>query len=96
MQQMKKEGVRPDIHTYTSFINASCKAGDLQVFYNFARSLEIILFQEILFFHHHFELLQIKYLFHIFFVLFLRVLYSTNGFCDLLCIRKQWKMMSFI
>lgn len=29
MQQMKKEGVKPDIHTYTSFINACCKAGDL-------------------------------------------------------------------
>ncbi|KAM1702861.1 hypothetical protein ACFX1Q_028182 [Malus domestica] len=38
MHQMKKEGVRPDIHTYTSFINASCKAGDMQVFYNFSRS----------------------------------------------------------
>lgn len=31
MQQMKKDGVRPDIHTYTSFINACCKAGDMQV-----------------------------------------------------------------
>jgi len=31
MQQMKKEGVKPDIHTYTSFINACCKAGDLAV-----------------------------------------------------------------
>ena len=31
MQQMKQEGVQPDIHTYTSFINACCKAGDMQV-----------------------------------------------------------------
>lgn len=31
MQQMRKEGVQPDIHTYTSFINACCKAGDMQV-----------------------------------------------------------------
>lgn len=29
MQQMKQEGVEPDIHTYTSFINACCKAGDM-------------------------------------------------------------------
>ncbi|CAH1446390.1 unnamed protein product [Lactuca virosa] len=27
MQQMKQEGVQPDIRTYTSFINACCKAG---------------------------------------------------------------------
>jgi pentatricopeptide repeat protein len=31
MQQMKREGVQPDIHTYTSFVNACCKAGDMQV-----------------------------------------------------------------
>lgn len=31
MQQMKQEGVRPDIHTYTSFINACCRAGDMSV-----------------------------------------------------------------
>ena len=31
MQQMKQEGVQPDIHTYTSFINACCKAGDMLV-----------------------------------------------------------------
>jgi pentatricopeptide repeat protein len=31
MQQMRKEGVQPDIHAYTSFINACCKAGDMQV-----------------------------------------------------------------
>lgn len=31
MQQMRKEGVQPDIHTYTSFINACCKAGDMLV-----------------------------------------------------------------
>lgn len=31
MQQMKREGVQPDIHTYTSFINACCKAGDMLV-----------------------------------------------------------------
>ena len=31
MQQMRKEGLLPDIHTYTSFINACCKAGDMQV-----------------------------------------------------------------
>lgn len=31
MQQMKREGVQPDIHTYTSFINACSKAGDMQV-----------------------------------------------------------------
>lgn len=31
MQQMKREGVQPDIHSYTSFINACCKAGDMQV-----------------------------------------------------------------
>lgn len=31
MQQMKQEGVQPDIHTYTSFINACSKAGDMQV-----------------------------------------------------------------
>lgn len=31
MQQMKREGVQPDIHTYTSFINACCKAGDMAV-----------------------------------------------------------------
>ncbi|KAK6135962.1 hypothetical protein DH2020_030300 [Rehmannia glutinosa] len=29
MQQMRQEGVQPDIHTYTSFINACCKAGDM-------------------------------------------------------------------
>lgn len=31
MEQMKQEGVQPDIHTYTSFVNACCKAGDMQV-----------------------------------------------------------------
>lgn len=31
IQQMKHEGVQPDIHTYTSFINACCKAGDMLV-----------------------------------------------------------------
>jgi hypothetical protein len=31
MQQMNQEGVQPDIHTYTSFINACCKAGDMLV-----------------------------------------------------------------
>lgn len=31
MQRMKQEGVQPDIHTYTSFINACCRAGDMQV-----------------------------------------------------------------
>lgn len=31
IQQMKKDGVLPDIHTYTSFINACCKAGDMLV-----------------------------------------------------------------
>lgn len=31
MQQMKQEGVQPDIRTYTSFINACCKAGDMLV-----------------------------------------------------------------
>lgn len=31
MQQMRKENIQPDIHTYTSFINACCKAGDMQV-----------------------------------------------------------------
>lgn len=31
MQQMKQEGNKPDIHTYTSFISACCKAGDMQV-----------------------------------------------------------------
>ncbi|CAA3016475.1 Pentatricopeptide repeat-containing protein At5g04810, chloroplastic [Olea europaea subsp. europaea] len=29
MQQMRQEGVQPDIHTYTSFINVCCKAGDM-------------------------------------------------------------------
>ncbi|KAL6495095.1 hypothetical protein OROGR_030777 [Orobanche gracilis] len=29
MQQMRQAGVQPDIHTYTSFINACCKAGVL-------------------------------------------------------------------
>ncbi|CAA2989488.1 pentatricopeptide repeat-containing At5g04810, chloroplastic [Olea europaea subsp. europaea] len=29
MQQMRHEGVQPDIHTYTSFINVCCKAGDM-------------------------------------------------------------------
>lgn len=32
IQQMKEEGVQPDIHTYTSFINACCKAGDMLVY----------------------------------------------------------------
>jgi len=31
IQQMKQDGVLPDIHTYTSFINACCKAGDMLV-----------------------------------------------------------------
>lgn len=31
MQQMNQDGVLPDIHTYTSFINACCKAGDMPV-----------------------------------------------------------------
>lgn len=29
MQQMRQGGVLPDIHTYTSFINACCKTGDM-------------------------------------------------------------------
>jgi thiaminase len=28
---MKEDGVPPNIHTYTSYINACCKAGDMQV-----------------------------------------------------------------
>lgn len=31
MQQMKQEGVQPDIRTYTSLVNACCKAGDMIV-----------------------------------------------------------------
>lgn len=31
MKQMKEDGVPPNIHTYTSYINACCKAGDMQV-----------------------------------------------------------------
>lgn len=31
MQQMKRDGIQPDIHTYTSFVNACCKAGDMLV-----------------------------------------------------------------
>lgn len=31
IKQMKEEGVPPNIHTYTSYINACCKAGDMQV-----------------------------------------------------------------
>lgn len=37
MQQMKRDGVQPDIHTYTSFINACCRAGDMQVNYMFSQ-----------------------------------------------------------
>ena len=32
MQKMRQEGLTPDVHSYTSFINACCKAGDMQVF----------------------------------------------------------------
>ncbi|KAL0299126.1 UNVERIFIED_CONTAM: Pentatricopeptide repeat-containing protein, chloroplastic [Sesamum radiatum] len=38
MQQMRQEGVQPDIHTYTSFINACCKAGDMMVKFSTARA----------------------------------------------------------
>lgn len=31
IQQMKRERVHPDIHTYTSMINACSKAGDMAV-----------------------------------------------------------------
>jgi hypothetical protein len=31
MQQMRQQGFAPDIHSYTSFVNACCKAGDMQV-----------------------------------------------------------------
>jgi pentatricopeptide repeat protein len=31
MHQMRQEGFTPDIHSYTSFINACCKGGDMQV-----------------------------------------------------------------
>lgn len=34
---MKRDGVQPDIHTYTSFINACCRAGDMQVNYMFSQ-----------------------------------------------------------
>lgn len=47
MQQMKRDGVQPDIHTYTSFINACCRAGDMQVNYLFSQK---ILFVECLFY----------------------------------------------
>lgn len=31
MQKMRQESLTPDVHSYTSFINACCKAGDMQV-----------------------------------------------------------------
>jgi hypothetical protein len=31
MQKMRQEGLTPDVHSYTSFVNACCKAGDMQV-----------------------------------------------------------------
>lgn len=31
MQQMRREGFTPDIHSYTAFVNSCCKAGDMQV-----------------------------------------------------------------
>jgi hypothetical protein len=31
MQQMKKDGIQPDVRTYTTFINACCKAGNMEV-----------------------------------------------------------------
>lgn len=43
MQQMKKEGVKPDIHTYTSFISACSKAGDMNVsFFSASRSRTLL------------------------------------------------------
>lgn len=33
MQKMRQEGLTPDVHSYTSFLNACCKAGDMQVPY---------------------------------------------------------------
>jgi hypothetical protein len=31
IQQMKKDGILPDVRTYTTFINACCKAGNMEV-----------------------------------------------------------------
>lgn len=38
VQQMKQEKVPVDIHTYTSMVNACCKAGDMLVNIYFALS----------------------------------------------------------
>ena len=31
LQQMKKDGIEPDVRTYTTFINACCNAGNMEV-----------------------------------------------------------------